>query len=344
MARRGSAGLLLTLLMLALGTLLVAPLIGATSISWSDVASIRSAEPTQAGHIFWRLRVPRVALAAVAGAALAVAGCVFQAIFRNPLAEPFTLGVASGASLGAALALHLGWTGLLAGFLPAMTLMAFAGALVSIGLVYGLARLRAGGSTDTLLLSGVAIGFVASAAILLIEFVSARPVTNQIVRWLMGSVDRAGAAGLFETLPPVAAAAGVVWYLHQSLDLLMMGELVAAGRGVAVRRTRAAAYFAASVMTAAVVAQCGPIAFVGLLIPHAMRGLVGPLHRRLLPAAALGGAAFLPWCDVLAAHALRWWRDSSLQIPVGVLTNFLGGIFFLHLLIRRREAHLLADE
>lgn len=338
MTHRARSGLTLGLLLLAVGaTLGVAPLIGATRISPRDVWRVGGAERTRAGRIFWELRVPRVALAAVAGAALAVAGCVFQAVFRNPLAEPFTLGVASGASLGAALAFHFGWTGLLLRFLPMTTLAAFAGAMASVALVYGVARWRAGGSTHTLLLAGVAIGFVCAAAILLLEFVSARPVTNEIVRWLMGSVDRAGARALLESIPLVVLAAAVLWRLHGELDLLMMGELVAASRGVSVPRVRALAYFSASAMTAAIVAQCGPIAFVGLLVPHAMRGRVGALHRRLLPAAALAGALFLPWCDVFAANALRWLRDSALQVPVGVLTNFLGGLFFLYLLLARRD-------
>lgn len=319
-------------------TALLAPFVGSVPAGWNDVRSIFSETPTLAGQILWRIRIPRVLLAMVAGAALSVAGCVFQALFRNPLAEPFTLGVASGASLGAAIGFHFGWTGLLAGFLPELSLLAFVGAMLSVFVVYALAELRGAESTDTLLLAGVAFGFVSAAVILLIEFLSARPVTNEIVRWLMGSVDRSGLAGALETLPPVVIASAVVWYLHQSLDLLMMGELVAAGRGVAVRRTRAVAYLAASLMTAAVVAQCGPIAFVGLLIPHVMRSLGGPTHRFLLPSAALAGAAFLPWCDVIAANLLRWVHDSPLQIPVGVLTNFVGGLFFIYLLLAKRGA------
>jgi len=332
------------LVLLLVATLMFAPFAGATAMSWSDVASAWQKTLSTNGQIFWSWRVPRVGMAAVAGAALAVAGCVFQAMFRNPLAEPFTLGVASGASLGAAIGLHFGLTGAALGlqFLPILTLLAFAGASLSVVLVWSIARLRGGGSTNVLLLGGVAIGFLCAAAILLMQFLSEQPITNEIVRWLMGSVDRAGAMGLLETIPFVAFGLAVVWYLHKSLDLLMMGELVAAGRGVNVNRARAAAYFAASLMTAAVVAQCGPIAFVGLLVPHMTRGVVGPGHRLLLPAAALGGAIFLPWCDVVAANLLRWTRDSALQIPVGVMTNFLGGLFFVYLLLMRREDTMLS--
>ncbi len=324
------------LLAAALLTLLVAPFVGELAVGWPDVRSGWSRQKTVAGFVFWQLRVPRVLMAALAGAALSVAGCVFQALFRNPLAEPFTLGVASGASLGAAIGFHFGWTGLWLGFLPALTGLAFVGATGSVLIVYAIARLRGGGATHTLLLAGVSIGFVCAALIVLLQFVSARPITNEIVRWLMGSVDKVRTDGLLETIPPVAAAAAVVWYLHRSLDLLMMGELWAAGRGVNVNRARNVAYFAASIMTAAVVAQCGPIAFVGLLVPHAVRALIGPGHRRLLPAAALAGAVFLPWADALAAGTLRWASGSALQIPVGVLTNLLGGTFFVYLLLSRR--------
>ncbi len=318
-------------------TLIFAPMVGETAIGWGDVFGSRDGPTPMASRLFWDFRLPRVGMAAVAGAGLAVAGCVFQAVFRNPLAEPFTLGVASGASLGAAIGLHFGWTGLYLGFLPALTGLAFAGALASVVLVWSVSRIRGGGSVNTLLLAGVAIGFVCAAMILLIEFLSAKPVTNEIVRWLMGSVDRAGSKGLLQTIPFVAVSAAIIWYLHKSLDLLMMGEFVAAGRGVDVKRTRAVAYFTASLMTAAIAAQCGPIAFVGLLVPHMMRALVGPTHRYLLPAAVLAGAVFLPWCDVVAGNLLRWKSGAALQIPVGVMTNFIGGLFFIYLLMSRRE-------
>lgn len=336
--------LFLTLGGLLAATLVAAPFIGPADVRASDVASIRSDALTVGGEIFWRLRVPRVAMAALAGATLAVAGCAFQAVFRNPLAEPFTLGVASGASLGAAIGFRLGWTGLLLGFIPTLTILAFAGAMGSALLVFAIARLRAGTSTNTLLLGGVSIGFLCAAVILLMQFLSAEPITNQIVRWLMGSVDKSGITGVLEALPLVLIGAAILWYVHAALDLLMMGELWAAGRGVHVTRVRDAAFLAASMMTASVVAQCGPIAFVGLMIPHMVRALAGPTHRRLLPAAAMAGAIFLPWCDVLAANLLYWLRQSPLQIPVGVVTNLLGGLFFVYLLISRREESIVATE
>jgi len=312
----------------------IAPWIGDMRVTWSDVASRWSDAPTVEGRVFWDLRMPRVLMAAVAGAALAVAGSVFQATFRNPLADPFTLGISSGASVGAALSFHLGWNGLRFG-MPLVTLAALAGATVSVLLVYGVASLRRRASTDTLLLAGISISFVCVAFVLMIEYLSREAVTNQTVRWLMGSVAFAGPRGLVNSLPLVLIGLGIVWYIRRDLDLLMMGELVAAGRGVSLSRTRAAAYFAASGMTAAVVAHCGPIAFVGLVVPHMVRAFGGPSHGFVLPAAALTGAALLVGCDLVAARAMDWIKGSPLQIPVGVVTNLIGGLFFLYLLLTR---------
>ena len=335
--RPGHARVTLILLVVAFfAVLAVLPWQGGASVAWHDVRSIASSQPTTQGIVFWRLRAPRVAMAALAGAALALAGAVFQATFRNPLAEPFTLGVSSGAAVGATLALQYGWTRSVLG-LPAVTWAAAAGAAVSIVVVYGLATRWRRLTTDTLLLAGVSMGFIGSAAVLLIQYLSLGPVTNATVRWMMGSVAQVGYAGLLAALPPVILGAGVIWYLQRDLDLLMMGELIAAGRGVAVGRARTAAYFAASLMTAAVVAHCGPIAFVGLIVPHAVRSLVGPIHAALLPAAALAGAVFLMLSDHVAAQLMTWLAASPLQVPVGVVTNLVGGVFFLYLLLRRRS-------
>lgn len=311
---------------------LVAPWVGHEAVSPADVVS---SQPSISRHVFWNLRVPRIAMAALAGAALASAGCVFQATFRNPLAEPFTLGVASGAAVGAALAFHRRWTGIWYG-MPMVTLCAFVGAAVTVMVVYAIAARQRRVTTETLLLAGIAIGFVCAAAVLLIEYLSLEAVTNQTVRWLMGSVAQVGFDGVLAAMPLVILGGGVVWFLHRDLDLLMMGELVAAGRGVSVGRARAAAYFAASAMTAAIVAQCGPIAFVGLVVPHVVRRLTGPIHATLLPAAMLIGAAFLIVCDTLASNLMHWASESPMQIPVGVVTNLIGGVFFLGMLLRRR--------
>jgi len=317
-------------------TLLVAPWFGHAAVSLDEVgAGWWNQDIPTGGRIFWYLRVPRTLMAAVAGAALACAGAVFQAMFRNPLASPFTLGASSGASLAAALALHLGVTGTILG-VPKLPLVAFGGAFASILVVYGVARLRRGFATGTLLLAGVSIGFICAAGILLIHFVSTTAVTDATVRWLMGSVEVPGEA-VYCGAVFLLLAGLVVWLQRRDLDLLLMGELIAASRGVSVRRSRALAYFASSLMVAGVVAYCGPIGFVGLVVPHLMRGLCGPKHGSLLPACALGGATFLVWCDVMARNLMHWANGSSAQIPVGVLTSLLGGVFFLYILMTHRQ-------
>jgi iron complex transport system permease protein len=269
---------------------------------------------------------------------LSVAGAVFQAVFRNPLASPFTLGVASGASLGASIAIRFQIAGLW--LISAQSAMAFAGAMATVVVVYAIARARRGFSTATLLLGGVSIGFVCSAVIVLIQYFAREHEVTAIIRWLMGSVEPYGPEKWLSILPMallVASGISLAWYMHRQLDLLMMGELTAASRGVNVPRTRALAYFAASVMTAGVVAACGPIAFVGLVVPHIIRFLLGPTHRLLLPGCLLGGIVFLPTCDMIARNLMAWFTGTSLQVPVGVLTNLIGGGFFLYILLTRRE-------
>ncbi len=320
------------------------PLAGAGQVSWHDIWTGLRQEGTVPGQIFWQVRVPRLLLGMLAGSTLAVAGVAFQSMFRNPLASPFTLGVSSGAGLGAALAMSLAvrWAWLGTGW--AISAAAFAGAMTSVLIVYGLAGVRRGFSSNTLLLAGVSIGYVCGAIILLIQYVSSQAVTNATVRWLMGTVEVTGYSAFVYSVPLVVVGLAVLAWHWREMDLLMMGDLVAAGRGVHVRRVRRWIYFSASVMVAAVVAHTGPIAFVGLVVPHIVRMVVGPTHGRLLPAALLGGAAFLPACDVVAANGMRWISHgaspaaqmSALSVPVGVLTSLIGGVFFLGMLLGRR--------
>jgi len=285
----------------------------------------------------WRdLSLPRLIMGLLAGASLSMAGAMFQSLFRNPLASPYTLGVSSGASLGAVIVMMVVGGGLWHG-IPLVSLAAFIGAIVCMSVVYTVATLRQGHSIGTLLLAGITIGFICSALIVVVLVLADRHDLELAVRWMMGSLQFAfGYDPVYETLAMAALGAAVAVYLHRDLDLLMMGETVAASRGVSVRRARGLVYVVASLLTAAVVAHCGPIGFVGLMIPHLARYLVGPMHRRLLPTCALAGAAFLPLCDLVARNALWWLRESSQQVPVGALTNLIGGAFFLYLLLHGR--------
>jgi iron complex transport system permease protein len=294
----------------------------------------------------WReLALPRLLMSVLAGASLAMAGAMFQALFRNPLASPYTLGVSSGASLGASIVImFMTFGGGLWYGVPVITIAAFVGALTCVSIVYAVASISRSHNIGTLLLAGITIGLVCSALIVVVLFLADKHDLTIIVRWMMGSLQIVGFDPVYESLAVFALACGVAIWLHRDLDLLMMGEMVAASRGVSVRRARRLIYFSASLLTAGIVAHCGPIGFVGLIIPHIARFLVGPSHRHLLPACALAGAGFLTLCDTLARNALWWLRDDlswlqseSRQVPIGVLTNLIGGAFFLYLLCAQRR-------
>jgi iron complex transport system permease protein len=283
-----------------------------------------------ASKILWQLRVPRVVIAMLAGAALAASGMVFQAMFRNPLATPFTLGVASGASLGASVYIHLG-LGLSVLGIPGSTWFAFGGALCAILLVYGFTQIRQGFSTATMLLAGVAISFFFSSLILFLQYLSDFTRTYRMLRWVMGGLDNVvGFGDVRNVLPFVVAGALVVLYLRHELNLITTGEELATARGMAVGRVKIALFFTASLMVGAVVAVCGPIGFVGLMAPHICRLLIGPDHRYLTPATLVFGGAFLVLCDTLARTVM-----APTELPVGILTALLGGPFFLWLLLGR---------
>ncbi len=320
--------------------------IGTTGIGWAAnwQDAVRRAPDSPVHKFISNLAVlplPRLLIGTLAGAALAVAGAMFQALFRNPLASPYTLGISSGASLGAAIVIVLTGSAVWHG-IPLVSLAAFAGALVCVLAVYGVAHLRRTATVGTLLLTGITIGFLCSALIVFVMFLAREQDLSRILRWMMGSLEIVGMDPVYEAVVMLALAGGVAAWLHRDLDLLMMGETVAASRGVPVQRSRRWAYFAASLLTAGIVAHCGPIGFVGLIIPHIARYLVGPAHRRLLPACALLGASFLPLCDLLARNAMWWLRQESRQVPVGVLTNLVGGAFFLYILLTRRDDRIVA--
>lgn len=277
--------------------------------------------------VFWELRVPRVIAAFLAGTALAVSGMAFQALFRNPLATPFTLGVSSGASFGAALAVQLGLHGLWFGISGA-SVAAFAGAMLSSSLVYGLTFLRGGFSTATLLLAGVAVSFFFSSLILFVQYTADVYNAFRMLRWVMGGLAIVDYDSLWSMLPFVLAGVAIIWLARHELNLIALGDDLAMGRGVDVPRAKRLLFFTVSLTVGGVVAVCGPIGFVGMMVPHMCRLVVGPDHRHLAPASALFGGAFLVVCDTIARIVL-----SPAELPVGVVTALLGGPFFLWLLL-----------
>jgi iron complex transport system permease protein len=326
--RPGSTLALLALLWLA--TLIAAPLAGS-----HDLDLGRAFEPgTTEATILWQLRLPRVLLALAAGGALAVAGLAFQTLFRNGLAEPYTLGVAGGAALGAVLALHLAAGAVAAGSLPGFTLVAaasFAGAVAASALVVGLALRPGGIETGTLLLAGIAVSFSCSALILFIQYLSDFTQTYRIVRWMMGGLAVAGYREVGWVAAWVAAGTALVLALRWDLNLLLTGEELAASRGVDLARVRLLVLGAASMMVGALVSVTGPIGFVGLIVPHVLRRWAGSDHLVLVPACLLGGGVFLALCDLAARTVM-----APAELPVGVLTALLGGPFFLWLLLVRK--------
>jgi iron complex transport system permease protein len=276
------------------------------------------------------VRLPRALAAALVGAALGVSGAVMQGLFRNPLASPYVLGLASGASAGAALVIALGLQALWGWF--ALPLGAFLGGALVVTLVYGIARSAKGPATLTLILAGVALGALFSAITSLFIALSPEPLKMQtIVFWLMGSLGRAR----WDLLPGLAAvvAFGVVVLklFARDLNVLSLGEEGARHLGIRPERLEKLLLGVVTLLTGMAVALAGTIGFVGLITPHALRLIIGPDHRVLLPAAALGGALFLMLADVAARTLL-----APVELPVGILTALCGAPFFLYLLLTRR--------
>ena len=324
--------LLLLLITLSLAVLICSPLAGVKKIP-IEVILGNMGTGTDAS-IFWKFRVPRVLLAFLAGAALSLSGMTFQALFRNPLATPFVLGVSSGASLGAVLAIHFGLTFSLVG-VSSLTFTSFLGALLSILLVYGLSRLRADFSYSIMLLAGVAITFFFSSLILFVQYLSDFIHSFRIIHWLMGSIDVMGYSDILNVLPFVFAGGAIIFYLTRELNLIAMGNDIAISRGVNASRISKILFFATSILVGSVVSVCGPISFIGMMGPHICRLLVGYNHRFLAPASLFFGGAFLVVCDTLSRTLI-----APAEIPVGVITSLLGGPFFLWLLISRRLDHI----
>ena len=316
----------------ALLTILVAPLIGSTPISlrraW-DWSVPFSDNPD--AQIFFIARLPRTLAGALVGSTLASAGVVFQGLLRNPLATPFTLGVSAGAALGAMLAITFAPTLALAG-IPAAPLASFAGSILAVAVVYLLASARHRGlSTNTLLLAGVTMNAFFSALILFVQYFADFTDTFRILRWLMGDLDVSSYTPLVSTLPLVAVSFAAFAWLARPLNLLSLGPDAAESRGLDVTRAQRVAFVSASLATGAAVSVGGPVGFIGIIVPHLVRLMVGADHRVVLPASALFGAAFLVACDVVSRTVL-----APLELPVGIITALIGGPFFLWLLVRRR--------
>ena len=326
---RAGLPILALLAVAAVAALAVAPFVGTTPLRISHVFDSRTAAPDNLDRqIFFIARLPRALAAALVGGALAGAGVVVQGLLRNPLATPYTLGVSAGAALGAMLAITFGAAFPLVGVASA----SLAGALIAVAIVYGLASARhAGLSTTVLLLAGVTLNAFFSALILFVQYLSDYAQTFRAIRWLMGDLDVASYLPLLAALPFIVVAFAAFAWLARPLNLLSLGPDAAEARGLDVVRAQRIAFFSASLATGAAVSIGGPIGFVGIIVPHLVRRLVGADHRLVLPASICFGAGFLVLCDMLARTVI-----APLELPVGVITALIGGPFFLWLLVRKR--------
>jgi len=319
------------LLAVGLGTVWIPPRTTLHLIGWKlGLMEAPGGVPPSTAVILFELRIPRVLLGVLVGSALAAAGALFQALFRNPMADPAIIGVSSGAALGAIVAILLGGGVALGGL--AVPAAGFAGALAVAVVVYRLGRIGPSVQVGTLLLAGIAVAAVVSAVISLIMSFSGEQVRS-IYFWLLGGLagrgwDSLGAAAVLVTLGLALSLFGV-----RDLNAMALGEERAGQLGVEVERFKRRTLAAGSLLAAAAVSVAGVIGFVGLMTPHILRLVLGADHRRLLPAVVVGGAAFMVLAD-LAARTLL----APEEIPVGALTALLGGPFFLYLLRRERTA------
>ena len=290
--------------------------------------------PAYYSSVFWDVRIPRVLLAALVGAALACAGTAMQAIFRNPMADPFIIGVSSGAAVGAASAGLTGLTAAIGAFTaPAL---AFVCALLTVFVVYRMGTVRGRVYVDTLLLSGVAIAaFLGAVVSFLIYF--AREDYHQLIPWLLGSFAVAQWDYVMILLFPVAIGTFLVFVFARELNALLLGEETAHNLGANPEMLKKVMLAVAALVTAGAVAFTGIIGFVGLIVPHMMRILVGANHRVLVPAATLFGASFLIWADAISRTIVP-----GQELPVGIITALCGGPFFLYLLRRSRTGGMIS--
>ena len=315
--------------LLWLGAGFVCLFFGQADVTPGQVVSILlgAGPPGADADIVLNQRLPRAVLAMLAGGALALVGAVFQALLRNPLATPHTLGVSAGASLGAVVALSFSIPALRLGPIGSVQVFALAGALVNMGIIYALARKKKQFSTFKLVLAGVTLGLISSAMIMFVRYLSDPHKLVVVDRWLMGGLDVHGYRSLASLLPLFVPTAALLFASANALNQLAFGEELAAGRGVDVGGLQREAFVAGSVLTASVVSVAGPVGFVGLIVPHLFRTLLGPDHRLLLFTSFFGGGTLLVIADTFARTV-----SAPSELPVGVLTAMMGGPFFLLLL------------
>ncbi|UCF73618.1 MAG: iron ABC transporter permease [Deltaproteobacteria bacterium] len=315
------SGILLVIILISLS-------LGPARISLKDilawVTGYKSVDRT-AWMILFKIRLPRILLAGLVGFALSLGGVVFQALLRNPLAEPFILGVSSGAAVGAIIGIVFGL-----GFSLGVPLLSFMGALFTILLVMGIGSRYGGLESSALLLTGVIVNAFFTAVIMFFIATTSDSRLHSMLFWLYGDLSQSRYVQLSISLPLILLVSGIIYLFSRHLNLIVGGEDSALQMGVEVEFLKWISFLGISLMTGMVVSFSGIIGFVGLIVPHLMRMLLGPDHRLLIPASALGGAVFLIAADTVARTIL-----SPSELPVGVITAFLGAPFFIYLLKQR---------
>jgi iron complex transport system permease protein len=335
-ARLATASAVLGVLLLAAA--LASLSMGPVSIPVSHVASI-ILEPINLDFatytrteelVIEQLRLPRIIVGALVGMALGVAGATMQGLFRNPMADPGIIGVSAGGALGAVAAIALGISGM---FYQALSLFAFLGAMAAAFLVYGIATVGGRFSMATLLLAGVAVSaFFGAIVSAIMVMVPSNEALREILFWLTGGLDSRSWEHVRLAAPPILGGVAVIVVLARDLNLLMIGDDEAKSMGVRVGLIRPGLLAASSLITGVAVAVSGTIAFVGLVVPHMLRLVVGPDHRVLIPLSAIGGALFMVIADTIARTVVQ-----PAEFRVGIITAFVGAPFFIFLLIRNKR-------
>jgi len=304
------------------------PLIGSQPLDYSKLLTDNQSLDAE---IFYNIRLPRVLFAFLIGASLSLVGSVFQALLRNDLATPYTLGVSSGGAFGAVLALKLN-LGVSLFFFTSVGIFSVSGSLLTIFIIYLIARRSSGISMYTLILAGVAISFFFSAFNLFLHYLADFTETFVMVRWLMGSLDIYGWNYTLTIFISLSISFIYFFKHHNAFNILLAGDEVALSKGVEVFRLQKFSFFIGSVLVGLAVAVAGPIGFVGLVVPHTIRLLFGADHKYVFSGSLFGGGVFLALCDTFARTII-----APAELPVGVITALFGGPFFVYLLIRRKR-------
>ncbi len=315
---------IILLLIIASGMLLLAPFIGGKFIPFDEML-------TKKGIVFWQIRVPRVLLSFLSGGILAVSGMVFQAIFKNPIASPFTLGASGGAGFGASFYILLGFSPIIYG-LPLITVFGFLGAIFSVLIIFFIAKLYQKFDSTVLILSGIIINFFFASLIMLIQYFSNFTEIFKITRWSMGSLQTTGYEAVLSIFVMSLIGAFFLFYHAQDLNLLMVGDDFSLSRGIDIDKVKKKLFVICSLMLGAVVSFCGPISFIGIISPHLGRMIFSYNHRYLWYISFILGGLLLLVCDTIS-RILIW----PVELPVGVLTAILGGPFFIWVMFQTKK-------